>query len=340
MTPLIGLARLNEEQMTPTKRASIITDNMLGAILMLIGAMRFIDDEDDEDRGWRLEGSWVNLTAAQKNQLRAAGKVPHSIAWLDRKTGKWHNIQYSQWPTSGAFAMLGNMSDRKKYTPDLWDTDGYVGMVMAGVSAQSQVMLDQSAMSTFSDVFGRYGAYNQRDPAASAVQKLNRAVSGMVGGLVPRILKDVDYMMDARHRKAETAFELYAQHIPIYRRYIGKEYLDSLGYQVELPREPWSRMYLATKGTPAHQALATLLENGLFISSLNLENRTIYQGDAARKMTTSEMQRYQDAYFPRLRNYLIRETPRLTRLPKEEAQNQLRNGISRLKEEVEDLIVR
>jgi hypothetical protein len=147
-------------------------------------------------------------------------------------------------------------------------------------------------------------------------------------------------MLDPAHRKAETAFELFAQHVPFYRRTIGKEYLDSLGNQVELRRAPWARAYFESSGDPAHNSLAKLINAGIFISSLNLDNRKVGDGDRIRNLTDNEKKAFENRYFPALQRYLVTTTPELLRLPREEAQKRVRDDIYKLKNQVEDALFR
>jgi hypothetical protein len=343
MTPAVGMLQLAESDKSATKRAQILMDQMLGVMMTASGLIYYfleMGDGDEEEEGKRIEGSWANLTVEQTRQLRAAGKEPYTIAFFDPRTGTWDNYKYSQWATSGTMAFLGNMSDRRKYTPDLWDTDGFTGMLLAAATSQWQVALDQSALSQLNEVIGRNGAWNQRDPAAGVTKQMGKIVAGAVGGFVPKALKDLDYMLDPAHRKAETAFELAAQHIPFYRRTIGKEYLDSLGNQVELRRAPWARAYFESGGSPAHNSLAKLINAGIFISSLNLDNRKIGTGDRVRNLTDTEKKYFESRYFPALQRYLVTTTPELLRLPRDEAQKKIRDDIYKLKNQVEDSLFR
>jgi hypothetical protein len=343
MTPAIGMISLAEGDKSATKRAQILMDQMLGVMITASGLIYYfleMGDGDEEEEGKRIEGSWANLTVEQTRQLRAAGKEPYTIAFFDPRTGTWDNYKYSQWATSGTMAFLGNMSDRRKYTPDLWDTDGFTGMLLAAATSQWQVALDQSALSQLNEVIGRNGAWNQRDPAAGVTKQMNKIVADLAGGFIPRALKDLDYMLDPAHRKAETGFELWTQHVPFYRRTIGKEYLDSLGNQVELRRAPWSRAYFESGGSPAHNSLAKLINAGVFVSSLNLDNRKIGTGDRVRNLTDTEKKYFESRYFPALQRYLVTTTPELLRLPREEAQKKIRDDIYKLKNQVEDSLFR
>lgn len=344
MTPLLGLARLAEKDKTRSQKAMIIMDNLVGTAIALGGiiyAMGLLDDDDDDERrGWRIEGGWDGLTADEKRQLRAAGKQPYSIGYLDRQDGTWKNYSYLQWATSGAFATIGNLRDRKRYRPELWNEDSYVGATLAAAAGNGQALLNMSMLQNLNDIFGGNSAFAARDPVSGMAGWLNRFASNYAGGFIPRAFKDADYMMDPRHTKANAGIELWLQHVPFYRRGVGEPYLDSLGYQVELRREPWSRAFVETRGTAAHNALASLVGKGMFISSLNMDNRVVRNGEDVRPMTDAEQKRMMDVYFPLLRSYLVREGPRIERMPMVDAKEKLSNDIQRLKSEAQGRAVR
>lgn len=344
MTPLLGLARLAEKDKTRSQKAMIIMDNLVGTAIALGGiiyAMGLLDDDDDDERrGWRIEGGWDGLTTEEKRQLRAAGKQPYSIGYLDRQDGTWKNYSYLQWATSGAFATIGNLRDRKRYRPELWDEDSYVGATLAAAAGNGQALLNMSMLQNLNDIFGGNSAFAARDPVSGMAGWLNRFASNYAGGFIPRAFKDADYMMDPRHTKANAGIELWLQHVPFYRRGVGEPYLDSLGYQVELRREPWSRAFVETRGTAAHNALASLVGKGMFISSLNMDNRVVRNGEDVRPMTDAEQKRMMDVYFPLLRSYLVREGPRIERMPMVDAKEKLSNDIQRLKSEAQERAVR
>jgi hypothetical protein len=344
MTPIIGLARLAEKDKTRSQRAMIIMDNVVGTAIAVGGiiyAMGLLeDDDDDERRGWRIEGGWDGLTADETRQLRAAGKQPYSIGYLDRQDGTWKNYSYLQWATSGAFATVGNLRDRKRYRPELWSEDNFVGATIAAAAGNGQALMNMSMLQNLNDIFGGNNAYTARDPVQGMATWLNRFASSYAGGFIPRAFKDADYMMDPRHTKANGGIELWLQHVPFYRRGIGEPYLDSLGYQVELRREPWSRAFVETQGTAAHNALSSLVGNGIFISSLNMDNRVVRRGEDVRPMTDAEQKRMMDFYFPALRRYLVTEGPRLERMPMDAAKDKISRDIQNLKSDAQDRAVR
>jgi hypothetical protein len=344
MTPIIGLARLAEKDKTRSQRAMIIMDNVVGTAIAVGGiiyAMGLLeDDDDDERRGWRIEGGWDGLTADETRQLRAAGKQPYSIGYLDRQDGTWKNYSYLQWATSGAFATVGNLRDRKRYRPELWSEDNFVGATIAAAAGNGQALMNMSMLQNLNDIFGGNNAYTARDPVQGMATWLNRFASSYAGGFIPRAFKDADYMMDPRHTKANQGIELWLQHVPFYRRGVGEPYLDSLGYQVELRREPWSRAFVETQGTAAHNALSSLVGNGIFISSLNMDNRVVRRGEDVRPMTDAEQKRMMDFYFPALRRYLVTEGPRLERMPMDAAKDKISRDIQNLKSDAQDRAVR
>jgi hypothetical protein len=344
MTPIIGLARLAEKDKTRSQRAMIIMDNVVGTAIAVGGiiyAMGLLeDDDDDERRGWRIEGGWDGLTADETRQLRAAGKQPYSIGYLDRQDGTWKNYSYLQWATSGAFATVGNLRDRKRYRPELWNEDNFIGATIAAAAGNGQALMNMSMLQNLNDIFGGNNTFTARDPVQGMAAWLNRFASSYAGGFIPRAFKDADYMMDPRHTKANGGIELWLQHVPFYRRGIGEPYLDSLGYQVELRREPWSRAFVETQGTAAHNALSSLVGKGIFISSLNMDNRVVRRGEDVRPMTDAEQKRMMDFYFPALRRYLVTEGLRLERMPMDAAKDKISRDIQNLKSDAQDRAVR
>ena len=344
-TPIVGLLRipLEKQKKSRTRDTMIKAQNMLGTAIALYGYSvildLFGDGEDEEERGWRIEGGHNNLTYEERNQLLTSGRQPYSIAFFDEETGNWTSYSYKEWPVSAALAAVGNLSDRKRYTPKLWDEQSALDIVVGLFVGTAQAALDQSALTNFSDMFNQNRGV-QRDPTKTASEWFNKFSSNFAGGFVPRIIKDVDYALEPERRKAEPGIEMYLQHVPFYRREVGQPFMNTLMEQVKSGDVFTRRFFVESEDSAAVRSMAQLNARGLFVPAMNVDQRVARNGDLVRPLTESERGRLMTVYGQMLRSYLVREGPRLERMPFKEAQEKLSNDITRLKREAQERAVR
>jgi hypothetical protein len=320
-TPGAGYLRTYEKDTSPTRRAMLLQNQVVGGLLsvwVVATLLRMMDDEeDDEKRGFRISGSWQGLTPDRKNQLRANNMTPNSVQIWDGE--KWVNFNYTPWPVASLLATVGNLADMKKYHPERWGAKEPLDRILAAAWAGAFSFKDLSAISGFMDMFGA-SAYSG-DPVDSAVKWLGKFSSNYVGGVVPRMLKDIDLIMDPKARKPTDISEHFAKELPFYRRTEagGERMYNIFGEQVELNRLPWRRVVTATRPEREYQILAELNNRGLFLGVANADNRTVGMGASRRELTDEEAERYAVETGKRYRQFVLDQGERLLEMPEEQA---------------------
>jgi hypothetical protein len=320
-TPGAGFLRLYEKDTSPTRRAMLLQNQAVGILLgtwVVATLLRMMDDEeDDEKRGFRVSGSWQGLTPDRKNQLRANNMTPNSVQIWDGE--KWVNFNYTPWPVASLLATVGNLADMKKYHPERWGAKEPLDRILAAAWAGAFSFKDLSAISGFMDMFGA-SAYSG-DPVDSAVKWLGKFSSNYVGGVVPRMLKDIDMIMDPKARKPTDIMGHFIKEVPFYRRTEagGERMYNIFGEQVELNRLPWRRVVTASRPEREYQILAELNNRGLFLGVANPDNRTVGYGASRRELTDEEAERYSVETGKRYRQFILDQGERLLEMPEERA---------------------
>jgi hypothetical protein len=319
--PGAGLVRLKEKGMTPTKRAMLIQNQVVGTMLSLWAAVTLLrmmeDEEDEEKRGLRVEGSWQGLTPDQKNQRRASGANPNSIGIWDGE--KWVNFNYTPWPVASILATVGNISDIKRFHPDKWDAKDIVDKLATVVWSGAFSFKDLSALSGFMDLLGA-SAYST-DPVDSSIKWLGKFSANFAGGIVPRMLKDIDMIMDPEARRPGSPSEYFFKEVPFFRRLElgGEKMYNIFGDPVQISRLPWRRVVTATRPEREYQILAELNNRGLFLGVANPDNRTVGYGASRRELTDEEAERYAVETGKRYRQFILDQGERLLEMPEERA---------------------
>ena len=328
-TPVVGLARLAEKGMTESQRSMIYTNQVVGGILSLwviASMMRAMEDEEDEEkRGWNVEGSWANLTPTQKNQRRAEGRIPYSLKIGDT------NFNYNAWPMASLFATVGNLYDMKRYRPDKWNEKDVLDKTLSSLWAGGTSIMDLSSISGLMDLLGR-SAYST-DPVEGAKQWAAKFSSNYVGGFIPRALKDLDMVFDPEARKPDNLFGYFAKEIPFYRRTeaAGEKLYDIFGEPVQMRREPWSRSFSQDKLEPEYNLLGDLNERGVFLSPANPDNRTVGSGANRRELTKAEAEAYMMETGKLYKDYVLQQGERLKALDFETAKEKVSRDTERLR---------
>jgi hypothetical protein len=312
-TPGLGLVRLKEKGMTPTKRAMLIQNQVVGTMLSLWAAVTLLrmmeDEEDEEKRGMRVEGSWQGLTPDQRNQRRASGANPNTIGIWDGE--KWVNFNYTPWPVASILATVGNISDIKRFHPEKWDAKDLLDKLATVVWSGAFSFKDLSAISGFVDLLG-FSAYSS-DPVDGTIKWLSKFSSNFVGGIIPRMLKDIDMIMDPEARRPGSPSEYFFKEVPFFRRLEigGEKMYNVFGDPVQMNRLPWRRVVTASRPEREYQILAELNNRGLFLGVANPDNRTVGYGASRRELTDEEAERYSVETGKRYRQFILDQGERL-----------------------------
>ena len=151
------------------------------------------------------------------------------------------------------------------------------------------------------------------------MERFAKVMSSYAGGFVPRFLKDIDYAQDPNLRKYETLWEKTASHIPVYRRYEGKEYYDILGQQIQRNVYPGSREFMVKPTDPAYRVLGALISRGIWLTPANAEHRMVGKGARRRSLTQEEADNYSLETGKGYKQMLLRYGQRALQMPTERA---------------------
>jgi hypothetical protein len=319
--PGIGFARAFEAEFDPdrirAKEAFIdsIQRNQLVGVILSIGGYYILkaiaDEPDDEKRGWFINGGWGNLTPEKKQQKLAAGEKEYTIGI----NGKVFN--YANWPISSALAAIGSLSDLIRFSPDQWKDKNVTQIMASAAMSGAAAAADIPALSQFQELFGN--SLSSKDPNEKRMERFAKVMSNYAGGFVPRFLKDIDYAQDPNLRKYETLWEKTASHIPVYRRYEGKEYYDILGQQIQRNIYPGSREFMVKPTDPAYKVLGALNSRGIWLTPANAEHRMVGKGARRRSLTQEEADNYSLETGKGYKQMLLRYGQRALQMPTERA---------------------
>jgi len=319
--PGIGFARAFEAEFDPNRISgkeafidSIRRNQLIGVMLSVAGyqILKAIADEpDDEKRGWFINGGWGNLTPEKKQQKLAAGEKEYTIGI----NGKVFN--YANWPISSALAAIGSLSDLIRFSPDQWNDKNVAQIMASAAMSGAAAAADIPALSQFQELFGN--SLSSKDPNEKRMERFAKVMSSYAGGFVPRFLKDIDYAQDPNLRKYETLWEKTASHIPVYRRYEGKEYYDILGQQIQRNVYPGSREFMVKPTDPAYKVLGALNSRGIWLTPANAEHRMVGKGARRRSLTQEEADKYSLETGKGYKQMLLRYGQRALQMPTERA---------------------
>jgi hypothetical protein len=319
--PIIGALRLYEAEFDADRIrgkeafTDMIKRNQLtGVMAAAIGyyVLKAIAEEpDDEKRGWFINGGWSNLTPEKKQQKLASGQKEYTLGFGNTV------INYGNWPGSGIIAAIGGLSDLIRFSPEQWSEKTVSNKLMSATASGVFSALDVPALSQFQELFG--SSLSSKDPNEQKLTKFARVIGNYVGGFVPRILKDIDYAQDPNLRKYETLWEKTASHIPVYRRYEGKEYYDILGQQIQRNIYPGSREFMTKPTDPAYKVLGALNSRGIWLTPANAEHRMVGKGARRRSLTQEEADNYSLETGKGYKQMLLRYGQRALQMPTERA---------------------
>lgn len=319
LTPILGRVALLDKDMTPAKRAMILSDQAVGSMLVGVGAAalyQMINNDDEEKRGWRIEGGWKAIPRDKQRQMLSEGRSPYSIG-IKRKDGSWGTIKYSQWPVAGIMATVGGMMDKKRYRPEEWDADSYLTHIANAMFGGATSIGDTSALAALSQTLS--GAQYGQDPVEGLEKRLNSTMANFAGGFIPRAIKDLDYLSDPKHRKPDDFYAQWLKEIPVYRRSVGQPMMDIFGKQVELRREPWSRTYNPGPVDPEYQIAGKLAARGLFLPPSDPDQRIVGSGKNRRNLTPEEKERFVARSGQAYRDFIIRHGEQVLSMTNEQA---------------------
>lgn len=339
--PGVGLLRrreLSNEHLKGREQAfidSIKRNQIAGLLLGVIGyslLKAVVDEPDDEKRGWGINGGFNNLNPDQKRQKLARGEKEYTI-----RIGNlvWN---YQNSPIAQPLAAIGAMADMIRFSPDKWKGKNVGDKLMSSALSGLKATLEIPALTQIGELLGT--GVSSKDPTEQTQNRLVRALAGWSGGFMPRFLKDIDYMAEPTMRKYETFWQKTSSHIPVYRRYTGKDFYDILGNPVEKNAIPGSREFAKLDERPEYQILGALNSRGIWLTPANAEYRMIGKGRNRRRLTQEEADKYSLESGKEYRKMLIRYGARALRMPPEKAKNYISDLADKARDRALDRVAR
>lgn len=285
--PGLGLVRFAEGKMQGPKADILLAKQLIGTAVGLALLMAFRDGEDDEQG---IEGNWSGLTPAQKSQLMAEGKQPYTI-WSRDSTGRIRSWNYQQWGLSGVLATLGSMEDQRRYNSQGKDD---LAILVNGIITGSMAWTDKAQLTGLQMLMGKDQTGTSSNPAASMGGQLNKWAATTVGGLIPRITKDIDMVVSPTLRNSSEWWMKWAAQVPMLRETASGKRLNIFGEEIQLDRTPLSRVTQTGTADPAYRTLGRLNERDIWLPDPSASVRVVKLADGTRRpMTPAEKDRFQ-----------------------------------------------
>ena len=313
--PGIGLLRFAEGQMRGAQADILISKQITGTLvgLALLAMLRGHDDDE-----WGVEGGWNGRSAQEKGQLYAQGKQPYSV-WYRNAQGKIVSFNYQQWGVAGVLSTLGSMEDERRY-------NGYnkadLNILINGIASGAMSWTDRAQLQGLQTVFDH--SARSSDVGLSLASRLNKYLAGTVGGMIPRIAKDVDQVAHPALHDSSEWWMKWAQQVPMVRELSSGKRVDIFGKEVELDRTPTSRVFQLGTADPAYRLLGRLNERDIWLTDPSSGVRVVKMSDGQRRsMTPGEKDRYQRRTGEAYRDYILKHGEELLRMDGEKARDKM-----------------
>jgi hypothetical protein len=115
-----------------------------------------------------------------------------------------------------------------------------------------------------------------------------------VGGVVPRLIKDIDLLISPELRDSSEWWAKWAAQVPMVREMASGKRVDIFGNDIKLQRGPFSRVTQTGPEDPAYRLLGALNERGLWLPDPSADKRKVKLfGGEERPMSEAEKDRYQ-----------------------------------------------
>lgn len=315
--PLVGLVRMAEKNMNGVQRDLLLSKQLVGTVAALTILSYFRDDDDDE-KG--IEGGWQGRSAAEKSALMAQGKQPYSV-WWRKRDGSIMSFSYQEWGIGGLLAVLGAMEDQRRYNGhDKADLNILINGIGQGMMSWSDRVQLQGLPQIL--LFG--DSARNTDPGTGFANSINRWAAQTVGGLMPRIIKDIDAVASPELRDSSEWWMKWAQQIPMVREMSSGKRVDIFGKEIVLDRTPTSRVVQIGSADPAYRLLGRLNERDIWLTDPSAGERVVKLGDGTRRnMNLHEKDRYQRHTGEAYREYVLKYGEELLRMDGDDARKRL-----------------
>jgi hypothetical protein len=227
--PGVGLYTVGQQGRTGAFGDILAARQVIGTLVGLALYLAF--DDDDDEKG--IEDSWKDKTPQQKAQLYAQGKQPFTV-WTRDDRGRVRNWNYQQWGIAGIVNTVAAMLKQKD------SEDGTLNVLMSSLTQGAMSFTDKAQLQGLQTVFGEN--YRSTDPASGIAASLNKWAAQTVGGVVPRLVKDIDMVASPELRSTTEWWQKWAKEVPMLRQLSSGKRIDILGQDINLDRGPLSRV--------------------------------------------------------------------------------------------------
>jgi hypothetical protein len=294
-------------QMTPVERELMLVKASLGTVAAVAAAALFLGDDDGKEHDVDITGSFKSLDPTQKNQLLAQGKKPYSI-----KVGNTY-VSYRQFGIGAVLGVVGELRDRQLYQPKKWSKEDILDKFSDAMLSGVLMVRDSSSIAALMQTVGFANAYKY-DTGKLREKDIPKYLAGVMGSIIPNVIRDVDAWSDPGLYQANTGGEYFVRAVPFWRREVGDgPQLNVLGEKIEVNRYPWSRWVKSREPDKAWDTLGALAAKGVFMPTPEAVKVTPRNGKR-RDMTPAELTRYQKEVGAGFRAFLEKDGSRILRL--------------------------
>lgn len=309
--PAVGVYAVGQQGRTGPFGDVLAAKQVIGTLVGLALYLSFDDDKDEKG----IEDGWKDKTPQEKAQLYASGKQPFTI-WQRDAQGRVRAYNYQQWGVAGIVNTVAAMLKQKH------SEAGTVNILLSSLIQGGMSFTDKAQLQGLQTVFGDNS--RSTDPASNLASRLNKWGAQTVGGLVPRLIKDIDVVASPELRTSSDWWQKWAREVPMVRELTAGKRIDILGGDIQLDRSPLSRVRSIGTADPAYRLLGLLNSKDLYLPDPSQGVAVVRLADGTRRaMTTQEKDRYQRLVGKAYRQFILEQGQRLLTLDPEKAKDDI-----------------
>ena len=318
--PGVGFYAVGQQGRTGAFADILMARQIIGTLVGIAAYLAFDDDEDEKG----IEDGWKDKTPQQKAQLYAQGKQPFTV-WGRDAQGRVVGYNYQQWGIAGILNTVAAMLKQK-------DSEAGTMNVLTNALIQGAMSFtDKAQLQGLQTVFGEQ--YRSTEPAAGIASNLNKWAAQTVGGIVPRIAKDIDNELSPELRDTSQWWQRWAKEVPVVRELSSGKRVNILGEDIKLNRGPLSRVRQVGTADPAYRTLGLLNSRDIYLPDPSTGVRIVRLADGTRRpMNPQEKDRYQRLTGAAYRELLNEKGPQLLQMDPEDAKDYILKTTRRLRD--------
>jgi hypothetical protein len=318
--PGVGVYAVGQQGRTGAFGDILVAKQIIGTLVGIALYLAF--DDDDDEKG--IEDGWKDKTPQQKAQLYAQGKQPFTV-WARDEQGRVRNWNYQQWGIAGVINTVAAMLKQKG------SEAGTLNVLTNSLLQGAMSFTDKAQLQGIQTILGEN--FRSTDPASGLAANLNKWAAQTVGGMVPRLVKDIDNELSPELRTTTNWWQRWAKEVPMLRQMSSGKRVNILGEDIRLDRGPLSRVTQVGTADPAYRTLGRLNSRDIYLPDPTTGVRVVRLADGSRRpMTATEKDRYQRLTGAAYRQLLTDEGERLLQMEPEEAQQRLFKTTQRLRD--------